>query len=435
MWPYKIAVLGLWHLGEIYSAGLSDLGHQVVGLSEDESLISNFQKNIPPLPEPNLEETLKNNQAVGRLTFSADFSKIEGCDVLWVTFDTPVNNQDEVDLTLIWSALGKSLPHLKNQSLIIISSQIPVGTSNKICEFINQKRPDLNFDYIYSPENLRLGEALECFKNPGRIVFGAFSSKASEKFEDILSGLKTEFIEMSPVSAEMSKHAINAFLATSVSFINDLSDLSEKVGADIIDVSRALKSEPRIGPKAFLSAGIGFAGGTLGRDLQALIKSAKDQNISLPVIESIYEKNKNRAEAILNILQKNLGDFKNKKISILGLTYKPGTRTLRRSRSLEIALKLKNLGARLSLCDPQVDEKELASFGDFDFSRDPYQAVANAEAVIVATPWPEFRDLDFQKLKEVASSNAIIFDTSNFFLEKESIIKKVGFIYLGIGRK
>lgn len=435
MQPFRIAILGLWHLGEIYSAGLAELGHKVVGISEDEELIANFKKGELPLPEPDLKELIIKNQSEGRLRYSADFSEIAQANVLWLAFDTPVSDADEADLSPIWDALKKSLPHLSTSALLIVSSQIPVGTSEEIRDFVRRSRSDLKLSYLYIPENLRLGEALRSFMEPGRIVVGGYDLEAFKKARLIFSKLQADFLEMSPASAEMAKHALNAFLATSVSFINDIADLCEKTGADILDVARALRSEPRIGPKAFLDAGLGFSGGTLGRDLRALLVASKKFNSPTPVIASVLEKNLSRKNLIIHKISEVLGGLGGKKIALLGLTYKPGTRTLRRSRAIEIAQALKDAGASLRLSDPEVEEPELSALGRFDFSRNPYESVLASEAVVLITPWPVFKNLDFKKLGASVKPQAVFFDTSNFLWDKEREINAAGFRYLGIGRK
>ena len=298
---YKIAVLGLWHLGETYSTGLAELGHTVIGISDDENLIKNFQGGISPLPEPRLQELIASNSARGTLAYTTDFSKIRDCNILWITFDTPVDDNDDIDLSPIWGAFEKSVQYLQDGVLIVVTSQIPVGTSAKIKEFIRAKRPELRSEYVYSPENLRLGEAMQCFFEPGRVVVGGDTEAGRGMMKEILSGLKTEFLFMSSASAEMSKHALNSFLATSLSFINDIADACEVTGADVADVARALRSDPRIGPKAYVSAGMGFSGGTLGRDLKVLMALSREHGITPSVAEVVYKKNQGRKDLVLPI--------------------------------------------------------------------------------------------------------------------------------------
>lgn len=430
---FKIGVIGLWHCGEIYSAGLAELGHEVVGVDENAEVIVNLTKSIPPLPEPGLVELLTKHIASGRLKYTTDFSALKNCDVVWCTFDTPVNDADEADLTPIREALLKAAPHFADGVLVVVSSQVPVGTAVRAKAKIAELRPGLKFDYVYTPENLRLGEAVKCFMEPRRVVIGADSEVAFKKMEEIFAPLQTTFVRMSSASAEMAKHALNSFLATSVSFINDIADLCEKTGADVLDVAKALRSDPRIGQKSFLDAGLGFSGGTLGRDLKALESVGEKVGVALPVIKSVYEKNLKRKDIVATRVKELVGGVKGLKIAILGLTYKPGTKTLRRSRALEIAADLAKLGAILALYDPQADESELPKIQNTTFSADPYAAASGAKVIVVATPWPQFKELDFEKLGK-AAPGAIIFDTANLLHEKADIIRSVGMKYVGVGR-
>lgn len=433
--PNKIAILGLWHLGEIYSAGLAHLGNHVTGFSDDPALIENFKKNIPPLPEPGLVEMIHTNWVAGRLRFSDQFEEISHCNIIWLTGDTPVNDKDETDLGLLWKDLEKSLPFMSDNVFVFVSSQIPVGTSEKICHFINEKRPGLNFKYAYTPENLRLGEAVNSFFNPARIVVGATDEESFKKAKEVFSGLRAEFLEMSPASAEVAKHAINAFLATSISFINDIADICEKTGADVLDIIRSLRSEPRIGPRAFLDAGIGFSGATLNRDLKALLNTSKQSGIDAPLLSSVVEKNESRKNFVISKISQMLGGLTSRKVAIFGLAYKAGTKTLRRSRAIEVAKELEGAGVGVVLHDPEIDEEELKAYGSFNFIRDPYGAATGADSLLFITPWPQFLDLDFDRLKSLVRPGALFFDTGNFFWDKEDKLKKAGFKYIGIGRK
>lgn len=432
-----IAVVGLWHLGEIYSAGLAELGHSVVGVSDDEGVIANFSRDIPPLPEPQLEKIIARNRSRNMLRYTTDFSEIARCNILWITFDTPVNGADEADLSPIWDALKKSLPHLAQGVLVAVSSQIPVGTSEKIIEHIRRARPELEFDYAYTPENLRLGEAVKCFMQPGRIVVGAASERASARVEEIFLPLKAEIVRMSPASAEVAKHALNAFLATSISFINDIADVCEKSGADVLDVARALRSDPRIGEKAALNAGLGFSGGTLGRDLMALAGFAKERDFTVPVIKAVLEKNTARTDAVMKKISTAFGAqrMSGKVVAVFGLTYKPGTPTLRRSRVLELAAKLSKEGAALRLHDPVARKEELPAMENAAFYADPYEAARGADMLLFATPWPEFKKLDFKKLIGAARRGAILFDAPNMFYDEARTIEALGAKYIGIGRR
>lgn len=430
----KIAVLGLWHLGEIYSAGLAELGHEVFGISDDEKVVAGLTKDIPPLPEPRLGELLSKNRKAGRLHFTMDLSAIGKCDVLWVTFDTPVDDDDVADLSPTWDALRVSAPHLKNGTLIVVSSQVPVGTSKKIMELVAKENPGANVDYVYTPENLRLGEAVKCFFEPERIVVGSFTEGGFKRIGEIFSPLKANVVRMSPASAEITKHAMNAFFATTISFINDIADICEKEGGDVQDVITALRGDSRIGSRAALGAGLGFSGGTLGRDLRALMRKADEDGISLPVITSAFEKNRTRLIAVAERLREILGELKGKTIAVFGLTYKPGTKTLRRSRALELAARWSAEGAALRLHDPAAAEEEIPSIQNASFHGDIYAAAEKSDACVIATPWPEYKDINLEKLARAARPKAAFFDTANLFYGREEELKRVGFNYYGIGR-
>lgn len=430
---YTIGVIGLWHLGEVYAASLAGIGHTVIGFSDDAALIENFKKNIPPLAEPRLAELLAANQASGRLSFSIDLSKIKDCNVVWFTHDVPTNENDEVDVSGVLESVRDAARYFASGVTVAVSSQLPVGTSAKIIEVIKSVRPDLSFEYLYSPENLRLGDAVKCFMEQERVVVGAAMPRALKAAQDIFSPLKTEIMSMSPASAEMAKHAMNAWLATSISFTNDLADVCEKTGADIEDVIRALKSEPRVGSKAYLFAGLGFSGGTLGRDVRALISVAKKHALELPVIAGAYLKNHDRHAEVRRRLARELGDLAGKTIALLGVTYKSGTSTLRRSQPLMIDAELKNAGATVRLYDALVSAHEVASATSSPFFNDPYEATRGADAVVIVVPDFRLRELDFKKLAS-GMKTPVLFDAQNVLVPKEAEIRAAGFRYSSIGR-
>lgn len=431
--PFTIAVIGLWHLGEVYSVCLSELGHNVFGISDDPAIIENFTKNIPPLAEPKLAELLEKNQRSGKLVYTTDWEVVKNADVVWFTFDTPVDDQDEVDISVVTKAVRKSLPYLKKNVLIAISSQLPVETSTKICDSIHKARPRLAFSYVYTPENLRLGDAVRIFMEPGRIVVGTDSAEALGMMKSIFSKLNADILPMTPASAEMAKHAMNAWNAVCISFTNDLADVCEKTGADIEDVIHALKTDPRVGPKAYLFAGLGFSGGTLGRDLKALLAAARKKKITLPMIDAAYAKNTSRNAIVRTRLLQSLGKIKGKIIAMFGVTYKAGTSTLRRSQPLLIEAELRAAGAHLRLYDPLAIPVEVAKLTPSSFFRDPYKAAKGADIVLIMTPSPDYRSLDFRKLKR-ALKRPLLFDTCNILPPVEGDIVAAGLSYMRIGR-
>ncbi len=428
-----IGVVGLWHLGEVYSACLAEIGHTVIGFSDDMAVVENLRKNVPPLAEPKLAELLEKNQKEGQLSFTTDFSKVQECDVVWITFDVPVDDNDFADISVVISAIEKVVPFLKQSVTIAVSSQIPVGTSQSIIDMLKKMRPELSFGYFYSPENLRLGEGVKCFMEEQRFVVGASSEKALSTAKEIYSPLPAKIISMSPASAEMTKHALNAWLATSIGFANDLADVSERVGADVEDVIKALKAEPRIGEKAYLFAGLGFAGWSIARDLKALMTVGEREHIPLPIISGAYTKNKSRGAIVLQRLKSIFGEIRGRKITLFGVAYKAGTPALNHSLSLWIDTVLREEGAEVSLYDPLANAAEVASHTNSHFFADPYEAANGAEIIIVPVADFKLTNLDFKRLAS-GMKTPFIFDAQNILISKEAEIRAAGFTYSSIGR-
>ena len=354
---HTIGIIGIWHLGETFAAGLSELGHTVIGYDSNPKTIEDLKKGIIPIAEPSIDVIIKDRLATKDLSFTNDPADLASADVIWFTFDTPVNDKDEADMDPIFDTLKAITPHLNNEVCLVVTIQVPVGTTRSFRKRIAKARPDLTFSLAYTPENLQLGRAMDCFFNPVRTVIGAETLETGKFVESLFAGISAEYLHMSLESAEMAKHALNAYLATSVSFINDIADLCEKTGADVLDVAKALRSDSRIGQKAFLDAGLGFSGGTLGRDLKALEAAAKAGDIGLHVVSGAYKKNHKRKDVVATRVKELAGVLKAEKMAILGLTYKPGTKTLRRSRALEIAADLSKAGAVLALPDPAANER------------------------------------------------------------------------------
>lgn len=426
----KIAVLGLWHLGEIYAAGLAELGHRVIGVDENGTVAASLQRGIPPLQEPRLEGLLRKHLRSGRLRFSADVSAIRGADALWVTFDTPVDTRDRADTGVIFFALRRALRYLPKRAVVVVSSQLPVGTSRRIQPLLQGR------GFAYVPENLRLGEAVGSFMHPGRVVIGASDSRSYRKVARILSTLSADVARMDPASAEMVKHALNAFLATSLSFIYDIADVCEREGADVLAVSRALKSDPRIGQAAYLDASLGFSGGTLGRDLQYLKRAGARFGLRLPVISAAYKKNRTRRLRLFDLLSP-LGTLRGKRIAVLGLTYKAGTATLRRSLALELAQMLSRRGARLTLYDPAVCEDDVRRAwqrGIFVYAHDVKSALSGAHAAVLVTPWAALARAPWKTLARAMRRPRLLVDARNALASSATALVRSGMTYRGVGR-
>ncbi len=431
----KIAVLGLWHLGGVASAGLCELGHTVFGIDGDERTVADFSNGHPAVAEPGLAELLKKHSATGRLSFSADFSALKNCDAVFLTFDTPVTENDEPDTTVLFGAVKKAAPHLKPDALFVVMSQVSVGVTRELASTIKAVNPSWQGEVVYFPENLQLGKAVECFLKPDRLVIGTDRESSKNKMESIVQPIDCTRLHTSIASAEMSKHALNAFLSTSLSFAYNISDLCEATGADITEVMAALKADKRIGEQAYLDTSIGFSGGTLMRDLRSLSQLGKTANRQTNMIDAVIKTNLNRRDRILERIEEMLGlPLSESTLAVLGVTYKPGTPTLRRSLSLELIEKLKAQGSIVKAHDPGADWREYRELVGEDLSPDAYEMAHGCHGIILVTAWSEFESLDFGRLKARMQPPYLFFDTRNVFREKEVAIQETGIQYQGLGR-
>lgn len=428
----KVCVIGIWHLGSVYSTCLADLGYLVVGVDKDLKVVNDLNRGIPPIFEPGLQELLTNNINSGRLSYTTDLSQAaKGSSFVLITFDTPVNEKDEVDLSEIFATAKELAGCVENGSIVIVSSQIPVGTCDQLKLLIKQNNPSLDFDIAYSPENLRLGQAIECFKNPQRIVIGADSDPTLDRVEALFEVIAVPKLRMNLRTAEMTKHALNAFLATSISFANQIANLCDEVGANALKIAAALQSDARIGSKLPLLPGLAFAGGTLARDLKILKNLGENSACETPLINGVLRVNQQQNGLVARKLQKIYGSVKNLTVGILGLTYKAGTSTLRRSAALEIIEGLTNGGAKIKAYDPKADLGEVKLHQEFQFCTDPYEVARGSDALVIVTDWPEFKNLDFDLIKSLMKKPVLI-DAKNM-LDDEQLIGK-GFLYMGVGR-
>lgn len=429
---HNTCIVGIWHLGSVYSACMADLGYCVTGVDSNTARVEALNRGEPPLFEPGLAELVSKNIEAGRLRYTTGLAgALKGAKFVMVTFDTPVDDNDEADLSPVLDACHDMGPHLEDGVIIIISSQVPVGTCDGICAGIREQRPSLKFDIAYSPENLRLGGAIDYFKQPDRIIIGADDSSTLDMVEGFFNVIPCSKLRMGLRSAEMSKHAINAFLATSISFANEIGNICDETGADALEVAKALKSEARIGPKLPLLPGLAFAGGTLARDLKALQKLGQDSGYETLLIEGALAVNRRQNNLVLRKLLKQYDSVKGLTVGILGLTYKPGTSTLRRSAALEIIAELIAGGALVKAFDPKADMGELVRPLEFEVCANALDAARGSDALVLVTEWPEFKTLDYDEIKS-AMKKPVFIDAKNT-LDLEQMIRK-GFIYFGVGR-
>ena len=416
----KIAVLGLWHLGCTVAASLAKSGFEVTALdSETEKLVLGEL----PIFEPGLTEMWKKELENGQLKVSSNYKEISSAEYILITADTPVDDKDEVDVDPIIHIFDNALAQAKRKAVIVVMSQVPVGTCRRL-----QKRADkrkLGIEVVYVPENLRLGKGIETFMNADRFVVGVSNDEARRSMKKFFEFYSGPIIWMSTASAEMVKHGINSFLAMSISFGNELSNIGEKMGADMRDVVAGIRSDTRIGKSARLLPGLGFAGGTLGRDVKVLSGLAKEFRTEAVLIPSIYRANMLRKQYVLKRIVQILGGVKGRTITLFGLVYKPGTNTLRRSWALELAKKLIALGAKVNGFDPALNLSDpIPKY--VTFFEKPDAACSKSDLVIITTEWPEFKDFDYSKvMREMRRKR--LYDPNNFLeLHKLTKIESYG---------
>ena len=420
----KIVVQGLWHLGCVTAACIAK-HFPVTGLDFDAATVAKLNQGPAQLFEPGMNELIAAGMAAKRLSFTTDpRAACANADVLWLCYDTPVNDNDESDVESVLVNLRKALAHLPKGALVLISAQLPVGT----CAKLEKEFPQ--FHFACSPENLRLGKAIDSFEKAERVIVGIRSNAKKAVLEQLFAPFTPQILFMRTESAEMVKHALNSFLALSITFINEVARLCEHTGADAKEVSAGLKSEPRIGPKAYLGPGGPFAGGTLARDVVTLTKIADAKGEKIYVIPAIKQSNDLHRGWAFRRLQSRLGDLSGKKIAVLGLTYTTNTNTLRRSAAVELCQQLLKVGAKVTSFDPAVKSlpKELSAVS---LVVDIAAALNGADTAVVCTEWPQFRQADWPKI--VPAMKQPIFVDANRFLEKE--LKSIaGVEHLSVGR-
>jgi len=426
----NVCVQGLWHLGTVTAACLASLDHSVTGLDSDQATIARLKEGKPPVSEPGLDEALKAGLGSGRLRFTADGrDALRDVELLWVAYDTPVDDEDNADSAYVVREIERSLQHLPAGATVLISSQLPVGSVKRIEAAAAARFPDKGLGFAYSPENLRLGKALDAFLKPDRIVAGVRTERERDRLSRLLSPITTRIEWMSVESAEMTKHAINAFLATSVTFANEIAAICETVGADAKEVERGLKTEARIGPKAYLSPGAAFAGGTLARDVAFLTGIAAQEHLSAPLLASIRPSNEAHKGWVRRKLQALLPDLAQSTVAVWGLTYKPGTDTLRRSMAVELCDWLLAQGASLRVHDPAVAALPESWRGKALRSDDPLDAVRGAGALVVCTEWPQYRNVSGRDIA-AAAPRLLVLDANRFL---SALASEPNLAYVAVG--
>lgn len=407
-----IGVVGHWHLGTVTAAGVAELGYRVIGFDRDPQIIAGLNHDSAPIHEPGLNDLIAQQRAAGRLDFSDDPQSIENADLVWICYDTPVDDNDEADTQSVIRWIEELFPHVKDNSCLLISSQLPAGTTRLLADRFSTRYPNRQVSFGYSPENLRLGSALKVFRQQERLVVGLSDHRPRAMLEKLLSPITMKLVWTSIESAEMVKHAVNAFLAVSVTYANELAKICEKVGADAAEVEAAIRLEPRIGQKAYIRPGASFAGGTLARDIRYLTQFGNQFGVPVPLFDAVSPSNEAHKLWPLTVLEENGLQSGSKIVTLLGLTYKPGTSSARRSTALLLSEKLIKLGCMVRAFDPLVDPNELVGRG-IDLRSEVRSALEGVSAAIVTTEWPEFQEIAPSLFKEIMARPLVI-DPSGF---------------------
>ena len=426
----KVCVQGLWHLGSVTAACLASVGHEVVGLDLDEEIVQGLQSGRPPILEPGLEKMIGAGLEVGRLKFIASIAELPSdMEVLWVAYDTPVDEDDVANVDFVVSQVEAALPFLPANTTVLLSSQMPVGSIRRLEAMADELCPGMGLSFACSPENLRLGKSLDVFLKPDRVVVGVRSERDRQRISQLLAPITDKVEWMSVESAEMTKHAINAFLATSVVFANEIAAVCEMVGADAKEVERGLKSEQRIGHKAYLSPGGAFAGGTLARDIEFLKVASTGHNLAIPLLESVKISNDQHKSWARRKLKSHFPDLHGLTVVVWGLTYKPGTDTLRRSLAVELCDWLLEQGATVRVHDPEVKALPADWLGRVQRFDTALSALDGARVLIIGTEWPEYREVDVDLVAGTAPG-LVVLDPNRFL---PSLGSAATLLYLAVG--
>ena len=438
----KIAIVGSGYVGLVTGACFSEVGIDVVCVDIDTKKIEDLKKGIIPIYEPGLENMIKRNMSKNRLDFSTSLSKaLQDSQAVFISVGTPPDEDGSADLKHVIAVARECGKHMNDYKLIITKSTVPVGTSIKVKtavqDELDKRGVDVSFDVASNPEFLKEGAAIDDFMKPDRIVVGT----ESERAEKLLNKLYKPFtlnghpiIFMDIVSAEMTKYAANSMLATKISFINDIANLCEIIGADVNNVRKGIGSDSRIGPK-FIYPGIGYGGSCFPKDVKALIKTAENNNYELKVLKAVEEVNQHQKIVLFNKINSHFnGDLEGKTFAIWGLSFKPKTDDMREAPSLEVIARLLEAGASVKVYDPVAMEEAKHHFGDkITYCPDQYEALIDADGLAILTEWSEFRIPNFNITKRLMNRH-VIFDGRNIF-EKEEILE-MGFDYhcIGIGK-
>ena len=434
----KIAMVGSGYVGLVSGACFADFGHDVVCIDKDQSKIDRLHDGIMPIYEPGLAELVGSNVKSGRLSFTTSLAEgINGADAIFIAVGTPSRRGDgHADLSFVYAVAEEVGEHLANDAVIVTKSTVPVGTGDEVERILQYSGTTHRFSVVSNPEFLREGAAIGDFKRPDRIVIGAEDGFGREVMREVYRPL---FLNESPIlftgrrTSELIKYAANAFLATKITFINEMADLCEKVGANVQDVSRGIGMDNRIGSK-FLNAGPGYGGSCFPKDTLALLKTAEDYDSPTRIVEAVVKVNDSRKRAMGRKVLDALGGMeaaRGKKVALLGLTFKPNTDDMRDSPAIAVAQTLTDAGVEVVAYDPEGMELAKPLMPEVVMVDDPYTAIEGADAITIVTEWDAFRALDLKRVKEIAKAPVLV-DLRNIYRPED--VRAMGFQYSSVGR-
>ncbi len=432
----KIAMIGSGYVGLVSGVCFSDFGHDVVCIDKDGSKIAKLEAGEVPIYEPGLDELISRNVSSGRLSFSTDLAaSVAEADAVFIAVGTPTRRGDgHADLTYVFAAAEEIAHAIKNYTVVVTKSTVPVGTNARVEEIVRKANPSADFDVASNPEFLREGAAIEDFMRPDRVVVGAENERAHALMQDVYRPL---FLRDFPIiqtdleSAEMIKYAANAFLATKITFINEIAALCERVGADVKEVSKGIGYDRRIGNK-FLHAGPGYGGSCFPKDTSALARIGQEHGVAMRITETVMGVNDNiKRRMIDKVVDLCEGNVNGKTIAVLGVTFKPNTDDMRDAPSLTIVPALVGAGATVNVVDPQGKREGEALLPGVNWHDDPYTAALEADAVVILTEWNEFRALDLVRLRQSMKAPRMA-DLRNVYAPAD--VAEAGFEYVSVGR-
>ncbi len=431
----RVAMIGAGYVGLVSGACFADFGHDVICVDKDAEKVDALRRGDIPIYEPGLADLVVSNRDGGRLSFATEVAaSVQAADVVMIAVGTPSRRGDgHADLNYVFAAAREIAPALSGFTVVVTKSTVPVGTGDEVERIVRQMRPNADVLVVSNPEFLREGAAIQDFKHPDRIVIGSDDARAREVMAELYRPL---YLNAAPIlytsrrAAELIKYAANAFLATKITFINEIADLCEKVGADVKDVARGIGLDNRIGTK-FLHPGPGFGGSCFPKDALAIIKTAQDCDSPLRIVETVVAVNDVRKRAMARKVAAALGgSVRGKSIAVLGLTFKPNTDDMREAPSIAVITALQDMGATVRAYDPAGMEQARKVLEDVDYAEGPYECAEGADALVIVTEWEQFRALDFGRLRRLMTTPVVV-DLRKIYRAEDLV--RHGFVYLSVG--